>query len=117
MIPPCKSTSIPQCEQIDLESSCWTLSQWEWRMAHTHLFSTLNGDVYVLENQVQVLSIPQAVVPELYTARMGPGAGWSCLLDLPGSLDHKKRDKRNWQVQAAKNSRLCAVWGSELFTH
>lgn len=83
-------------------------------MAHTHLFSTLDGDVYVLENKVQVLSISQAVVPELYTAQMGPGAGWSCLLDFPGSLDHKG-DKRNQQMQAAKLSLLCGFWGSELY--
>lgn len=69
-------------------------------MVHTHLFSTLNGDIYVLENQVQVFSIPQAVIPELYTAGVGPGAGWSCLLDLPRSLHHK-RNKRNQQMQAA----------------
>lgn len=52
----------------------------------THLLTAVDGDVDVLQNQVQVLSVPQAVVPELHSAHLGPVAGRGHILDLPGSL-------------------------------
>lgn len=53
---------------------------------YTHLFPSLDGDVDVLEHQVQVVSVTQAEVPELHSAHLGPGAGGSHLLNPPGSL-------------------------------
>lgn len=52
----------------------------------THLLPAIDGDVDVLQNQVQVLSVPQAIVPELHSAHLGPVAGRCHILDLPGSL-------------------------------
>ena len=54
--------------------------------ACTHLFPSVDGDIDTLQNQVQVLSVTQAIVPEFHAAHLGPVAGWSHLLDSPGSL-------------------------------
>lgn len=58
----------------------------------THLFSPIDGDIDVPENEVQVLSVPQAVVPEFHSAHLGPVAGRSCLLDLPRRLRSQQRE-------------------------
>lgn len=52
----------------------------------THLLPAIDGDVDVLQNQVQVLSVPQAIIPELHSAHLGPVTGRGHILDLPGSL-------------------------------
>lgn len=67
-------------------TTCAPLGTGGGRAACAHLFPSFDGNVDVLENQVQVPSVTQAVVAEFHPAHPRPGAGRSHLLDPPRSL-------------------------------
>lgn len=74
------------------------------RAACAHLFPSFDGNVDVLENQVQVPSVTQAVVAEFHPAHLRPGAGRSHLLDPPRSL--RWGGGRRWAVHEESEA-LC----------
>lgn len=51
-----------------------------------YLLTPVDGNIYVFQNQVQVLAVAQTVSSELHLALLGPAAGWGCLLNAPLSL-------------------------------
>lgn len=67
-----------------------------------YLFTPIDGNIYVFQNQIQVFAVAQTVAPKLHLPFLGPGAGWGCLLNAPLSL--KEPHKHLWSAPASTNT-------------